>query len=179
MRRRSASTEGAESTAVLSGRVPAAGQMWTAGPRETRAPSQSLQTRRREESKEGMAGGKSGGRKPHRRLLCKLPDCLPLWGRRREPPAQRGRRSPIATKVRYRLAAALALAQQDMAGSTGRAPGQDRPTRPSAAGKRAGLKGFELEYPASPRLQTPQHPHADPPCILSALGAVCILGERN
>lgn len=38
----------------------------------------------------------------------------------REPLAQRGRRFPIPRKVRYRLSAALGLAQHNRAGSTGR-----------------------------------------------------------
>lgn len=51
VRRRSSPTEGAETAADCRGRGPAAGQMWAAGPRETQALPQALQTRRR------VAGG--------------------------------------------------------------------------------------------------------------------------
>lgn len=71
----------------------------------------------------GMAWGNGGGRIPHGAALPapRLPRFVGVEAQ--GPPAQRGRRFLIPRKVRYGLAAALGLAQQDRTGSAGRSVG--------------------------------------------------------
>lgn len=101
-----------------------------------------------------MAGGKCGGRIPTS-LPCRLRDCFALWGLKRGNLPPRG-----GAMFRFPEKRGTDWLSRTEPGPSRGASGQERPTRLSAAGKRAGLEGFELLHP--------QTHHTHTPCSLSA-----------